>query len=377
MRLLSQLINQLSMPAQVWDARGNVLVTNPRFNELFGLPVMFDWARHKLSIVHDIQIKNAGIDALFNRALNGMPTEIHSLTYDPSRLPYRDGNSTDSLMLFMNLWPLLDDHNDVECVVCLISDSASSGARFEHELMRSQKMENIERLASGVAHEFNNIFTGIKGMTELIKDEVEEDSEIYEFADSIQQNISRGAELIQQLSSFAREVPITLRRKSLSAYLERALPLMQMHVQRRVKISTDIRRDAEVLIDASRLDQALANIMLNARDAMGNQGQIKVTVDRTQPEPEPGQDLPAGIDWCVIEIADSGPGIPPELRQRALEPFFTTKERGKATGLGLSVTSRIILSHNGLIQIGEAEELGGAAIRIFLPVAEARTDAAG
>jgi len=375
-RLLSQLINQLTMPAQVWDAQGNVLVTNPRFNELFGLPVMFDWAKHQLSIVHDVQIKNAGIDTLFNRALNGMPTEIHSLTFDPSRLPHRDGNSTDSLMLFFNLWPLLTDQHDVECVVCIVSDSGSSGARFEHELMRSQKMENIERLASGVAHEFNNIFTGIKGMTELIKDEVDKDSEIYEFADSIQQNISRGAELIQQLSSFARELPITLRRKSLSAYLERALPLMQMHVQRRVKISTDIRSDAEVLIDASRLDQALANIMLNARDAMGNQGQIKITVDCAQPLPEPGQDLPAGIDWCAIEIADSGPGIPPELRQRALEPFFTTKERGKATGLGLSVTSRIILSHNGLIQIGEAEELGGAAIRIYLPVAEPRSDTA-
>ena len=377
MRLLSQLINQLTMPVQVWDAQGNVLVTNSRFNELFGLPVMFDWAKHQLSIVHDVQIKNAGIDTLFNRALNGMPTEIHSLTFDPSRLPHRDGNSTDSLMLFFNLWPLLTDQHDVECVVCIVSDSGSSGARFEHELMRSQKMENIERLASGVAHEFNNIFTGIKGMTELIKDEVDQTSEIREFADIIHQNIARGAELIQQLSSFARDVPVNLRRMTLSGYLERALPLMQMHVQRRVTIETEIRRDGEVLIDASRLDQALANLLLNARDAMGGRGKVRIVIDDTAPTPASGHVLPEGVEWRMIEIADAGPGIPPELRLRALEPFFTTKERGKATGLGLSVASRIILSHNGMLTVGESADLGGAALRVFLPLAAAESEAHG
>lgn len=372
MRLLSQLISQLSTPAQLWDAEGNVLLTNARFNELFGLPVMFEWAKYGVSLASDPQAHQAGMSSMIQRALQGMPTEVHSFVFNPSHLPFADQNDNESLTLFLNLWPLLNDDGDTQYVVCLVSDSAASSARYEHELMRSQKMENVERLASGVAHEFNNIFTGIKGMTELIKDEVDQTSEIFEFADSIQQNIMRGAELIQQLSSFARDVPITLRRKTLSAYLERALPLMQMHVQKRINIEIDIHQDAEVLMDANRLDQAIANVMLNARDAMGNQGTILVLIDRKLPSFEVGQELPDDVEWCMIEIADSGPGIPAELHRRVLEPFFTTKERGKATGLGLSVTSRIVLSHNGLVQIDKSEKLGGAAIRIFLPVAGPR-----
>jgi len=376
-KLLTQFIRQLNTPAQLWAPDGTVLLTNARFNELFRLPALLDWSRYKLSLLTDPQAVDAGIVAMFRRALEGMPTEIQSFSYETARNPEARQDESETLVLGFDLQPLLTEAGDLACVVCLVTDHASTGTRFEHELMRSQKMENIERLASGVAHEFNNIFTGIKGMTELIKDEVDQTSEIREFADIIHQNIARGAELIQQLSSFARDVPVNLRRMTLSGYLERALPLMQMHVQRRVTIETEIRRDGEVLIDASRLDQALANLLLNARDAMGGRGKVRIVIDDTAPTPASGHVLPEGVEWRMIEIADAGPGIPPELRLRALEPFFTTKERGKATGLGLSVASRIILSHNGMLTVGESADLGGAALRVFLPLAAAESEAHG
>lgn len=358
------------MPAQLWAPDGTVLLTNARFNELFRIPALLDWAKYDLSLITDPQAIEAGVAVMFKRALAGIPTEIQSFTYETARNPQATRDGGETLVMGFDLQPLLTEAGDVACVVCLVTDHASTGARFEHELMRSQKMENIERLASGVAHEFNNIFTGIKGITELIKDEVDQTSEICEFADIIHQNVARGAELIQQLSSFAREMPVNLRRMSLADYLERALPLMQMHVQRLVTIATEVRQDGEVLIDANRMDQALANVMLNARDAMGGQGEINITIDAVAPTPAPDQDLPEDVVWRMIEISDSGPGIPPDLRRRALEPFFTTKERGKATGLGLPVTSKIVLSHNGLVEIGESSELGGAAVRIFLPLAQ-------
>jgi len=368
--LTNQLISKLPTPIQLMAPDGSVMLTNPAFNELFGLPPMLDWNQQGLSLITDPQSVKSGVDVMIHRALTGMRTEIHSFVYNPTENPHCVSPESQSLTLFMTLWPLLSDDAEVRAIVCLVTDHVDRGNRYEQELMRSQKMENMERLASGVAHEFNNIFTGIKGMAELIKDEVDRSSEIFEFADSIQQNIARGAELIQQLNSFAREVPITLRPKLLSEYIDRALPLMQMQVQRRVNITTNIVKDGHVHIDASRMDQALANILLNSRDAMGGQGQIQITIDNRRPDPEPGLEHAQDSDWCVLEIADSGPGIPPELCDRVLEPFFTTKERGKATGLGLSVTSRIILSHNGCIQIGKSEELGGAAIRIFLPIVE-------
>ena len=206
-------------------------------------------------------------------------------------------------------------------------------------------------------------------MTDLIKGEVDQTSEIYEFANSIQQNIHRGADLIQQLSSFAREVPYTLRRRSVKDYIEHVLPLLKLHISKRVSFTTNVDAPVSVLIDANKMDQALANIVSNARDAMGGQGRIQLSARIENPSVEPDASLPEEIQWVLLEIADSGPGIPEELRGRVVEPFFSTKERGKATGLGLSVTNRIVVSHHGLVQIGSSAELGGASVRVYLPVA--------
>lgn len=366
MQLITELVAVMPIPAQLWAPDGSVLCTNHRFNELFSLPPELEWATAGLNLLRDPQIEAAGLHSMLERAFHGVPTEIHSFVYDPSRLQQASATAGDLLKLFLTIRPLIDDSGQLACVVCLVSDYQTIGMRYEHELMRSQKMENIETLAGGVAHEFNNIFTGIKGMTELIKDEVDPHSEVYEFAQAIQANIMRGAELIQQLSSFAREVPYTLRQKRLSDYLHGALPLMQIQVQKRVRITLDLLADGEVLLDSSRMDQALANVLLNARDAMGGQGSIRVRVEHAAPHYAP---MPAGeTEWLMLEVADSGPGIADELRQRVLEPFFSTKERGKATGLGLSVTSRIVASHGGVIEIARSEDLGGAAIRMYLPV---------
>jgi signal transduction histidine kinase len=366
LQLITELVAALPIPAQVWAPDGSVLCTNHRFNELFSLPPELNWEAARLNLLRDPQIASAGLRAMLDRAFHGVPTEIHSFVYDPSRLQQASAAPGDLLKLFLTIRPLFDANNQLACVVCLVSDFTTIGMRYEHELMRSQKMENIETLAGGVAHEFNNIFTGIKGMTELIKDEVDPTTEIYEFAEAIQANIVRGAELIQQLSSFAREVPYTLRQKQLSNYLRDALPLMQIQVQKRVHLTLDLQGDGEVLLDSNRMDQALANVLLNARDAMGGQGNIRVKASHATPRDAPRSS--GETAWLMIEVADSGPGIPDELRQRVLEPFFSTKERGKATGLGLSVTSRIVASHGGVVEIGRSEDLGGAAIRFYLPV---------
>jgi hypothetical protein len=158
MKYLSQLISQFTAPAQLWDRHGNVLISNPRFNALLGLPVMFEWAKHGISLAHDPQAAASGVDAMIRRALNGA-LEISSFIFDPGKLPFARPGEREVLTLFLSLLPLSGEDGTTEYVVCIVSESVASGARFEHELMRSQKMENVERLASGVAHEFNNIFS--------------------------------------------------------------------------------------------------------------------------------------------------------------------------------------------------------------------------
>ncbi len=368
MELLIELISQMHSPAQLWAEDGSVVCSNPVFNELLGLPVTFDWARHNLRPIDDPQFIRAGLPQQFQRALAGVSSELASVHYDPQVNPFATNQQSGSLRLFIVLRPLYGAGQAPTYIACFISDYAVAGERYESQMMRIQKMENLETLASGVAHEFNNIFTGIKGLTDLIRDETDETSEVHEFATAIQQNISRGADLIQQLSSFAREMPHSLRAKRVSSYIDNALPLMKIQVQRRIVLDVALKADGEVQIDPSRMDQALANVLHNSRDAMGGQGKVQITVDQVSPQPAPGLELPDNSDWIMIEIADSGQGIPEELRERVVEPFFSTKERGKATGLGLSVTNRIVVSHGGVLQIGKSEQLGGAAIRVFLPL---------
>lgn len=368
MELLIELISQLHTPAQLWAEDGSVVCSNPVFNALLGLPETFDWARHNLKLIDDPQFVKAGLVHQYERALDGISSELASVHYDPQANPHTLKPHGGSLRLFIMLRPLFGEGQQANFIACFISDYAAAGERYESQMMRIQKMENLETLASGVAHEFNNIFTGIKGLTDLIRDETDESSEVYEFATAIQQNISRGADLIQQLSTFAREMPHSLRAKRVSSYIENALPLMKIQVQRRIVLDVALKADGEVLIDPSRMDQALANVLHNSRDAMGGQGRVQITIDKAGPQPAPGLELQDGVEWIMIEVADSGQGIPDELRERVVEPFFSTKERGKATGLGLSVTNRIVISHGGVLQIGKSEQLGGAAIRVFLPL---------
>lgn len=364
--VLTQLITQLSEPAQLWTSAGDVVATNPRFNQLLGLEGGTDWGSEGRRFIDDPQLGVAGARELALKALGGAAVEIASLPYTPPMIGGNGAHPPASLRLFIRLRPIKNEDGQLEYVLCTVTEYATVSERLENDLMRSQKMENVETLASSVAHEFNNLFTGIRGLTELICDAVAEDSEVAEFAALISKNITRGAELIQKLSSFAREMPHSLRRGKMSAYLNHLLPLVQLQVPKRLEIELEVLADAPVMLDQSRLDQAMANLIGNAKDATDGSGKVKLTLR----EGRPAQGDIADVHWIELDVEDSGPGIPEALYEKVIDPFFTTKDRGKSTGLGLSMTQRIIALHDGVIEIGRSEKLGGACFRIFLPVAK-------
>ncbi|MCC7478455.1 hypothetical protein IT575_08320 [bacterium] len=372
MEPLRQLLRSLPFPAQLWDSEGRVLLTNAGFNRALGYPAELVWENAGMRFLEERQVKAAGLSEHCLAALGGRQVEIASFDYDPSHSIER-GASPEVLKRFsVSLRPLFAGSGKVSCVVCLLADYGEISDRMDRDLMRSQKMENVEALASSVAHEFNNIFTGIRGLSELIKDSVTREDEVFSFADSIQENIQRGAELINKLTSFARELPHSLKRMRIKDYVERALPLLNIQVQRRIKIDLDLQCDAEVLLDANRMDQALTNIVGNSRDALGGQGNLRLRTMKAEPPAELLTAAERNADgWVMLEIADSGPGIPAELQARVMQPFFSTKERGKSTGLGLSVTQRIIELHQGVLAVGNSADLGGAAVRIYLPAMSA------
>jgi len=363
--LIRQLVMQLGEPAQLWTASGDVAVTNARFNELLGLDRDLDWSADGRRFIDDPQLSVGGARELAQRALAGSPVDIASLPYTQTVFGRAD-QPPESLRLFIRLRPLRDGAGSPSYVLCTITEYTVS-ERLEHDLMRSQKMENVETLASSVAHEFNNLFTGMRGLTELICDAVPEDSEVAEFATLIGKNITRGAELIQKLSSFAREMPHSLRRQSMSKYMQHVLPLLQLQAPKRMAVEVEAQSDAYVLLDQNRMDQALANLVSNAKDATGGTGTVRLTLSSGA---APAGGTGEGKDWLRLDVEDSGPGIPENLYEKVSDPFFTTKDKGKSTGLGLSMTQRIVALHDGVMQVGRSESLGGAKVSIYLPVAK-------
>ncbi|MCB1218517.1 HAMP domain-containing histidine kinase [bacterium] len=364
MRELRQFITLFRQPAQIWSPEGQVLLSNASFNSLFGLEPGFDWEPLGFRFSDDPQIRAAGADQLISNALNGRYVDIQGLQYVPERNPHFSSGSSDALKLFLNLQPIMGVEQ-LECIICVVSDYMAGGELMEQQLIRSQKMENLETLANGVAHEFNNLLTGIKGMTSLIMDEAEQESEIHSFAKAIDVSIERGAHLIEQLLSYSREMPYMLKRSDVASYFRDSLPMLQLQLSKRIHLEMRILSQANVMLDRHRLDQAIASLLVNARNAMGKNGQIILTVSHLSPIGD-GQPV-LDMSWVCISIEDSGPGIPPEIRERIFEPFFTTSRNASATGLGLSVASKIVKLHNGLLQVADSEELGGAAMRIFLP----------
>lgn len=357
----------IGVPIALVGPDGVVLYANPSCNKVLGLVPEFDWREQRMSLNDVPAIDPGDFEAALEATIatgESRDCEIYLIDEPLAQVAGRGRNTIPA-----RVSPISRESANSKYLL-LLCPKAGPAQRDEAELLRIQRGENLERLASGVAHEFNNLFTGIKGMTDLIKTEASRESEIYEFAETIKETVNRGSRLIQQLSNFARDEPYSLIPTDIGEYLARSRPLLELQLERGTRFEVDVRQSGPVMLDTGRMDQALANLLHNSRDAVGGKGRVRITVDRRQPDLVAGEAVDVEHTWMLIEVADSGPGIDEKLLPRVVEPFFTTKERGKATGLGLSTTTKIVEMHGGVMAVGRSEELGGASVRIFLPLAE-------
>jgi PAS domain S-box-containing protein len=250
--------------------------------------------------------------------------------------------------------------------------------RSEEQLRQSQKMEAIGTLAGGVAHDFNNILTGVLGYAEMLKREAAPGDRVHQAADIIHKAARRGADLTQQLLGFARKgkqqnVPVDIR-----AAIHEIVELLSRTIDKNITITQRFRdAGAQVVGDPSQLEQVILNLAVNARDAMPKGGELTFVTDtitlaeadcRRHAGAKPGK-------YLMVSVIDTGCGVPEELREKIFEPFFTTKERGKGTGMGLAMVYGIVRNHGGSLRM-ESEVRRGTNISIYLPLASA-ADTAG
>ncbi len=246
---------------------------------------------------------------------------------------------------------------------------AHENAVLEQQLRQVQKMEAVGRLASGVAHDMNNILTAILAHAGLLKAQGHRTDPSWKAGDVIEKAVHRGKELTSQLLGFARQgkhhhVPVDIH-----SVIQEVTGLLGRTVNKGITLKTDLIADEPwVLGDPNQLYQVLMNLAVNASDAMSSKGELifhtsNETVSASQASTIPG--LTAG-DYVVVRVVDTGEGMAQDVLAHIFEPFFTTKEQGKGTGMGLAMVYGIVKNHHGYI--GVTSTLGaGTTIRVYLP----------
>ncbi|NVM74431.1 PAS domain S-box-containing protein [Duganella sp. SG902] len=241
--------------------------------------------------------------------------------------------------------------------------------RAREALFQSQKLEAIGKLTGGIAHDFNNLLSVIMNGLELLRMS-KDPAAIAKSVDTMSRAAQRGASLTQQLLAFARQQPLRQEAhdvsrviRSFEAVLRRALrDDMQLHLH----IAPDLPR---AMIDPTQFESALLNLVVNARDAMKNDGEVLVDIDAVKLADAEVERLPAG-HYIRVMVKDDGEGMSAETMARALEPFFTTKEIGKGTGLGLSQVYGMMQQCEGALTLDSHVGVG-TVVSLYFPAVPA------
>lgn len=240
--------------------------------------------------------------------------------------------------------------------------------RLEQQLLQSQKLEAIGQLAGGIAHDFNNILMGIMGFAETSLLRLQPDDPVAKNLRQIREVVERSARMTHQLLGFARQQAISPRTLDLNQVVEGMIRLLHRLIGEQIGLSWSPAKDlSPVHIDPAQIDQILANLCVNARDAISGAGQIRIETQLVRPVPEElPADIPALPEWVVLSVSDTGCGMDAETLRRIFEPFFTTKAPGQGTGLGLANVYGIVRQNQGFVRV--SSELGrGTTFRIYLP----------
>ena len=239
--------------------------------------------------------------------------------------------------------------------------------RLEDELRQAQKMEAVGRLAGGVAHEFNNVLMIISGYADQLLHDPELPESDRAYCEQLIEATRRATVLVRQLLAFSRKHPIRPQTIDLNAIVKDISKMLQPLLSTRIQLVV-VCPDKKLMVNAdpSQLELMIMNLVINARDAMPDGGILSLmTSSETLREEVTLPEAPK--DYVVLQINDTGIGMPPEIKQRIFEPFFSTKDVGKGTGLGLSMVYGIVEQADGHITV-ESEPNNGTTFRIYLPL---------
>ena len=263
---------------------------------------------------------------------------------------------------------LVNDEGEVTAVASMVHD-VTERVSLQQQLLHSQKLEAVGTLAGGVAHDFNNLLTTILGNVNLARMHLGPSHPAARGLSDAETAAERAAELTRQLLGFSRKSPAEIRPVQINDRLREAVELFGHSVPLGVEIHAELAEDLwEVAADAGQIGQVVMNLCLNARDAVGDEGVVRIaTANRVLGrEFRRAHAWARSDDYVEIMVADNGCGMDEKTRERIFEPFFTTKPVGRGTGLGLATAYGIIENHGGGIEV-ESSPGQGTTFRVWLP----------
>ncbi|HEY8095040.1 MAG TPA: ATP-binding protein [Methylobacter sp.] len=288
---------------------------------------------------------------IWNRVKNG---DVHPQYITITAVKNKDGNITNYVATYTDI---------------------SERRHLEQQLRQAQKMEALGQMTGGIAHDFNNILAAILGYSNLALERCVSDpsDKLARYLGEVISASERARDLIVKMLAYSRTSPTSETVPlDMVSEIEKTVAMLSVAIPAGIKVATHIEPYLPlVLIDPIDIQQALINLIVNSRDAIGDQGQIDITLERatiTHKTCAICQSIIDG-DYVALEVKDTGSGIPANIQQRIFDPFFTTKEVGKGSGLGLSMVQGIVIKNNAHLLI-ESSPDQGASFRLLFPFAD-------
>ncbi|MFZ5790002.1 MAG: PAS domain S-box protein [Pseudomonadota bacterium] len=358
LRQLSRAVEQSANFVVITDAHGTIEYVNPKFLEATGYAVEEVVGRNP-SLWKSGKTSDGEYATLWKTVTMGQEWRGE---FENRR---KDGSL---ISVSATISPVRDDNGRITHFVG-IQEDITQRREIEAQLRRSQKLEAIGQLTGGLAHDFNNLLTVIIGNLEYLAGELAPGTKARHLAGQALEAGLRGADLTRQLLAFARRQSLEPKEFALNDLVSGITHLLRRTLGEQVEVEMKLSTDLwPVLADPTQVESALANLAINARDAMPGGGRLIIETANTHlderyaaenVEVEPG-------DYVMLAVSDTGTGIPPGVLGRVFEPFFTTKPQGKGTGLGLSMVYGFAKQSRGHVKI--YSEVGhGTTVRLYLP----------
>jgi PAS domain S-box-containing protein len=354
------------------DMQGTIIRSNSTFKEMLGYTdrelagmtyreiTPEKWHSMEEKILKE-QVRERGYSDVYEKEYRRKDGTLLPIEIRTNLLKDEDGNPA-------GMWCFVRDMTDRKL-------AEQERQRLEARLQQTQKMEALGTLAGGIAHDFNNILAVISGFTELLMLEAEEDPSLSEKLGQVLQASKRGADLVGQILTFSQQARPEKKSIDLRIVIREALKFLRASLPTTIEIRERLSvKSGRILGDPTQIHQVMLNLCGNAAQAMQEKGGLlEVRLEQVVLDSEDlgeSSDLEPG-PYLKLTTSDTGHGIPKEVIDRIFDPFFSTRTRGKGTGMGLAVVHGIVQEHGGTIRV-RSEEGRGAVFDVFLPMLESK-----